>query len=85
MRKCVVTNQQFPKKELIRIVRTPEDNIVIDPIGKVNGHGAYLSKSIETVNMAQKKKTLDKVLETPVPDSIYDELRKLIGEGIEQK
>ena len=84
MRKCVVTNEQFPKKELIRVVRTPEGDIIIDPIGKANGHGAYLSKSLKTIETAQKKKILDKVLETQVPDSIYDELRKIVGDAVEK-
>ncbi len=82
MRKCVVTGEQFPKKELIRVVRTPEGNVIIDQVGKANGHGAYLSRNLKTVDMAQKKKTLDKALEVEVPNEIYDELRKIIGENI---
>jgi predicted RNA-binding protein YlxR (DUF448 family) len=46
MRKCVVTQERFPKKELIRIVKTPEGEIEIDPTGKKNGHGAYIQKSL---------------------------------------
>ena len=42
MRKCVVTNERFPKKELVRVVRTPENEIKVDPTWKMNGHGAYL-------------------------------------------
>ena len=42
MRKCVITNERFPKNELIRVVRTPEGEIVVDPTGRKNGHGAYL-------------------------------------------
>ena len=82
MRKCVVTNEQFPKKELIRIVRTPEGNVIVDISGKANGHGAYMQKSLKTVETAKKKKILDKVLETNVPDTIYDELKTIIGESI---
>ena len=47
MRKCVVTQERFPKKDLIRVVRTPEQTIEIDLTGKKNGHGAYISKSFE--------------------------------------
>ena len=83
MRKCVVTQEQFPKKELIRVVRTPEGNVVIDLSGKVNGHGAYVSRSIKTIEVAQKKKILEKVLEVEIPESIYDELKRIIGESIE--
>ena len=78
MRKCVITNERFPKNELIRVVKTPEGEIQIDPTGKKNGHGAYLKKDLEVIAMARKKKTLDRVLETAVPAEIYDELEKMI-------
>ncbi|MBR2745467.1 MAG: YlxR family protein [Erysipelotrichaceae bacterium] len=78
MRKCVITNERFPKNELIRVVRTPEGEIVVDPTGRKNGHGAYLRKDLEVIAAARKKKTLNRILETEIPDSVYDELEKLI-------
>ncbi len=78
MRKCVVTNEQFPKKELIRIVRTPEGNIEIDATGRKNGRGAYLKLDGEVINTAEKKKVLDRVFSTAVPVEIYEELRKML-------
>ena len=78
MRKCVITNERFPKNELIRVVKTPEGEVQIDPTGKKNGHGAYLKKGLEVIAMARKKKTLDRVLETVVGAEIYDELEKMI-------
>jgi len=78
MRKCVITNERFPKNELIRVVKTPEGEVQIDPTGKKNGHGAYLKKDMEVIAMARKKKTLDRVLETVVGAEIYDELEKMI-------
>lgn len=80
MRKCVVTQERFPKNELIRIVRTPEQTVEIDPTGKRNGHGAYVSKRKETIEKARKTRILDKVLEIHVPDEIYDELMELVHE-----
>lgn len=74
MRSCLITKEKLPKKELIRIVRTPDGNIVIDEIGKQNGRGAYLKKDIEVINKAKNNKVLDRVLEVTVPDSIYEEL-----------
>ena len=74
MRKCVVTNERFPKKELVRIVRTPEDTIEIDLKGKRNGHGAYIQKSMETLEKAKRSKALERALEAPIPQEIYDEL-----------
>ena len=80
MRSCVVTGEKLPKKELIRVVRTPEGNVVVDESGKANGRGAYLKKSIETFDKVMKSKILNKKLEVEVPDSIFDELKKIVGE-----
>ena len=80
MRTCIVTGEKLPKKELIRVVRTPEGNVVVDESGKVNGRGAYLKKSIETFEKAEKSKVLNRKLEVEVPNSIYDELKKIVGE-----
>ena len=79
MRRCVATNEQFPKKELVRVVRTPEGEVIIDLNGKMNGRGAYLSKSLKAIEIAEKKKILDRHLEISVPSSIYDELKEIIG------
>lgn len=78
VRLCLATMQPFPKKEMFRIVRTPEGNVIVDCGGKANGRGAYISKSKEAIEIAKKKKVLDKKLEIEVPDSIYDELMNLI-------
>lgn len=79
MRTCVITGEKLEKRDLIRVVRTPEKNIVVDLTGKVNGKGAYLKKDIEVINRAQKTKILNKKLEIEVPDDIYDELRSKVG------
>lgn len=86
MRKCVATGEMKPKKELVRIVRTKEGEVFIDPTGKKSGRGAYLSKDKEAVLLAKKKNILKKHLEVEVSDSIYDELLTLIErENIETK
>lgn len=77
MRMCVVTKEKFPKKELIRVVKT-NSGIVVDETGKVNGHGAYLKKDIEVFEKAYKNKILDRVLEEKVPEEVFDDLKKLI-------
>jgi len=74
MRSCVVTREKCEKKELFRVVRTPEQNIILDETGKANGRGAYLKKDASVINKAKASKVLDKVLEANVPDSLYDEL-----------
>lgn len=79
MRTCVATGEKLPKKELIRVVRTPEGNVIVDESGKANGRGAYLKKSIEVFDKAQMSKILNRKLEVEVPDSIYEELRSKVG------
>lgn len=79
MRSCVVTKEKLPKNELIRIVRTPDGNIIIDDEkGKSNGRGAYLKKDIEVINKAKKSKILERHLETTIEDDIYDKLIELV-------
>ena len=80
MRKCVATGESLPKKELIRIVRTPDGNVEIDETGKKNGRGAYLKRSIEALEVAKKKKALARSLECEIPQELYEELQKLVGE-----
>lgn len=74
MRTCVITHEKYPKKELIRIVRTPEQKIIIDQTGKANGRGAYLKKDKEIIEKARKTKALEKHLEIKIEDEIYDKL-----------
>ena len=78
MRTCVVTREQFPKMELIRVLRTPEGTVTIDTKGKANGRGAYLKKDKDVILKAQKTKVLDKMLEVNVPNEIYEKLLELI-------
>lgn len=78
MRSCVVTHEKYPKKELIRVVRTPDGEIIVDKSGKANGRGAYLKLDKEVIDKAKNSKVLNKVLEVVVPDSIYNELIELI-------
>lgn len=80
MRTCVVSHEKLPKNELIRIVRNPEGNIIIDETGKQNGRGAYLKRDIQVIKKAQKSKILNKHLEIEIPNEIYEQLIELIGE-----
>ena len=78
MRSCIITKEKLPKKELIRIVRTPEGAVIIDETHKANGRGAYLKKDIEVIKKAKNNKVLNRVLEVEVPNSIYEALEKLL-------
>ncbi len=78
MRICVQTREKHPKFDLFRIVRTPEEEVIIDLKGKANGRGAYLQKNLAVIAKAQQSKVLEKHLEVAIPDTIYDELKKLL-------
>ena len=78
MRRCVATFESLPKQELLRIVRTPEGELKVDPTGRANGHGAYLKKDVEAVELAKKKGSLKRALETDIPDEFYEEIKKYI-------
>ena len=79
LRKCIATNEVLPKKELLRIVRTPEHELKIDLQGKMNGRGCYIKKDPEAVEIIKKRKTIEKNLEVKVDDSFYEELLRVIN------
>ena len=79
MRRCLATNESFPKKELLRIVRTPEGEVKVDLTGNLNGKGAYISRSKEALELARKKKVLNRALEVEIPEEIYEEIEKIIN------
>ena len=78
LRTCVITKEKLPKGELIRVVRTPEGNVIVDKTGKANGRGAYLKKDLETIEKAKNSKVLSKHLEVNIPDEIFEELKQNI-------
>jgi predicted RNA-binding protein YlxR (DUF448 family) len=78
LRTCVQSREVCEKKDLFRVVRTPEKNVVVDLKGKANGRGAYLKKDIEIFEKAKKTKILNKILEVEVNDEVYEELSKTI-------
>lgn len=78
MRKCVATGERFPKKELLRVVRTPEGTLTIDKTGRTNGHGAYLKKDPEAVQLAKKKGSLASALEMQIPEDFWAEILEAV-------
>jgi len=74
LRKCVVTNEMHAKQDLIRVVRTKEGQVFVDTTGKKNGRGAYLTIDRDVFKKAQAEKTLDKIFQVDVADTVYDEL-----------
>lgn len=77
MRSCVVTREKLPKSDLVRVVRTPEGEVLVDKTKKLNGRGAYLKCDLAVFDKAYKSKILNKILEVEVPDSVFLELKEL--------
>ncbi len=77
-RKCIITNEMKPKKDLIRIVRNKEGEVFVDPTGKKNGRGAYLSKDMDVILEAKKSNALSRHLNAEVDSAVYEELKSLV-------
>ena len=77
-RRCIASKEKVEKKQLLRIVRTPEKNIEIDLTGKKNGRGAYICKKEECLNKAIKTKRFEKTFEIDINAQIYDDIRGVI-------
>ena len=81
MRMCVACRELRPKKELIRVVRTPEGGVTLDRTGRANGRGAYLCDSVDCLSRAVKTRALERALETRIDESIFDSLREALHAG----
>ena len=77
-RTCVITKEKTLKKDLLRVVRTPEGEILVDLTGKANGRGAYLKKDTAVIEKARTTKALERILEVPIPNEVYDEMLEKI-------
>lgn len=80
MRQCVGCQEMKSKKELLRVLRTAEDEIVLDATGRKNGRGAYLCFSRECLAKARKNKGLERSLKMNIPPAVYDSLEKELDE-----
>jgi len=78
LRSCIVTKERLEKRDLIRVVKTKEQEVLVDLTGKVNGRGAYLKKDLLVFEKAKKSNVLSRHLEIQVPDAIYEELNNLL-------
>lgn len=75
-RQCIGCGEMKEKRELIRILRTPEEEIILDATGKKNGRGAYLCHNDECLLKAFKSKGLDRAFKMAVPKEVYEKLRE---------
>lgn len=78
LRKCVVSNEMFPKKELLRITKNKEGVVSVDTTGRAHGRGAYLKRDEQVLDKAIKNKALERALETKISDEVYEEIRQLL-------
>nr|WP_317361354.1 YlxR family protein [uncultured Blautia sp.] len=76
MRKCVGCGEMRSKKEMMRVLKTTEDEIVLDTTGRKNGRGAYLCFNKECLMQAMKNKGLERSLKMAIPQSVYENLEK---------
>ena len=84
MRQCIGCGEMKSKKEMMRVIKTAEDDICLDVTGKKNGRGAYLCVSKECLQKARKNKGLERSFKMSIPEEIYDTLDKEF-EAIEAK
>ena len=75
-RQCLGCNEHRPKKELLRVVRTPEGEIVLDFTGKRSGRGAYICQNVDCLKKARKSKRIDRSLNVSVPEEVYDRMER---------
>ena len=83
MRQCLGCTEHKPKAELIRVLRTPEGEIVLDLKGKQSGRGAYVCPKRSCFAKARKTKRIENILECKIPEEIYDEMEVRISEAEE--
>lgn len=76
MRKCTGCGETKPKKELVRVIKSVDDEVSMDLTGKKNGRGAYICKSNECLAKAIKTKALERSLSIKIDETVYEQLRK---------
>lgn len=81
MRMCVACRQMRPKRELIRIVRTPEGTVILDRSGRANGRGAYLCDSQDCFRRAVKTRALERALESKLDEDVLQSLQEALHAG----
>ena len=81
VRRCVGCGEHFPKGELVRVLRTPEGEVVLDLTGKKSGRGAYICKKAACLKKAQKSKRIEHSLECAIPEDVYQRMEEEISHG----
>ena len=79
VRRCVGCGEHFPKGELVRVLRTPEGEVLLDLTGKKSGRGAYICKKAACLKKARKSKRIEASLECSIPADVYDRMEEEIS------
>ncbi len=80
VRQCLGCNEHKPKKEMLRVLRTPEGEIILDFTGKKSGRGAYICPKASCLKRARKSRRIDRALECDIPEEVYDAMEKALEE-----
>ncbi|MBO4376282.1 MAG: YlxR family protein [Lachnospiraceae bacterium] len=83
MRQCLGCGEMKDKRTLMRVLKTPEDEVVLDLTGRKNGRGAYICKNLDCLMKARKSKGLERSLHTAIPEEVYENLVKEFEDGAE--
>ena len=81
-RQCMGCRERKPKRDMIRIVRNTDGQVCLDFSGKMNGRGAYICPDPECLKKVRKSKALDRSLEVPIPEEVYERLEKEMEAGL---
>ena len=80
-RQCLGCNEHKPKRELLRVVKSPDGEISLDFTGKKSGRGAYICKDVRCLRKARKSRRIDRSLDCTVPEEVYDRMESELSEN----
>lgn len=80
MRQCIGCREMKSKKEMLRVIKTPEEEVVLDATGRKNGRGAYLCFSEDCLEKAIRSRGLERSLKMKIPDDVYEQLKEEMKE-----
>lgn len=72
LRMCLGCGEMLPKRELLRVVKSPEGEVSLDPTGRKSGRGAYICHSLDCLRLARKKRSLERAFSCKIEDEVYD-------------
>ena len=78
LRTCVITGEMLPKQALLRLVKTADGTLMVDPSGKLNGRGAYIKKDASLLPLMQKSKALERAFKMTIPAEFYAKIEEVL-------